>query len=94
MSDIRIYNTTGAANYLNCKPVYIHKLVYRGKLQARIYDDEGKLVERQPHDTRQGQGLYFLEEDLKEFQKNRKKPGRPTASKDKKLRKTTGSEQD
>ncbi len=89
MSDIKIYNTTGAANYLNCKPVYIHKLVYGGKLPARTYDEEGRLVERQPHDTHQGQGLYFLEEDLKEFQKTRKRPGRPEGSKDKKPRKIT-----
>lgn len=77
----QVMNTKGAAKYLGCSDTWIHKLVYRGKIKARVYDDSGVLVERQPQDHRQGQGLYFLQEDLDAYRPEKQR--RPRGSKDK-----------
>lgn len=68
-----IYNTVGAAHQLGCGVDNIHKLVSAGKLKARVYNAQGVLVEREQH-KKQGQGLYFLQEDIDAFQQIRKKP--------------------
>jgi len=78
---MQILNTKGAANKLGCSETWIHKLVSKGKLKARIYGDDGILVEHVPGDTRQGQGLYFLESDLETYKP--KTRGRPKGSKGK-----------
>lgn len=67
-----IYNSVGAARMLECGVDNIHKMVRAGKLKARMYGPEGVLVERDPL-RKQGQGLYFLQSDLDEFQKIRRK---------------------
>jgi hypothetical protein len=77
-----ILNTKGAAANLGCSVNWIHKLVYEGKIKARIYNDEGVLVEREIGSPRQGQGLYFYESDLAGYQPGVKR--RPMGSKDKK----------
>lgn len=77
----QVMNTKGAAKYLGCSDTWIHKLVYRGKIKACVYDENGALVERNPQDTRQGQGLYFLQEDLDSYRPERQR--RPRGSKDK-----------
>lgn len=77
----QVLNTKGAAKKLGCTENWIHKLVYKGKIKARIYDDNGVLTERQPHDQRQGQGLYFLESDLDAYKPEKQR--RPRGSKDK-----------
>jgi hypothetical protein len=57
-------NTKGAAKRLGCTETWIHKLVSAGKLKAYIYNVNGELVERSPEGKRQGQGLYFLAEEI------------------------------
>lgn len=76
---MEIYNTVGAARYLQCGIDNIHKLVSAGKLKGRVYGPEGVLIERRAR--KQGQGMYFLRSDLDEFVNNpqiihkpRKKP--------------------
>lgn len=76
-----LLNTKGAAAHLECTENWIHKLVQRGSLKAYVYNDEGVLVEREPHTTRQGQGLYFYQKDLDAYRRKRRGRGRPTASK-------------
>lgn len=71
-----IYNTVGAAHQLGCGVDNIHKLVSAGKLKAHVYNAQGVLVEREQH-KKQGQGLYFLQEDIEAFQRVRKKRGQP-----------------
>lgn len=78
----QVLNTKGAAKYLKCSETWIHKLVYKGDIKARIYDESGVLVERQAKDTRQGQGLYFLASDLDLYEP--KVQRRPRGSKNKK----------
>jgi hypothetical protein len=83
MMAIQVLNTRGAARRLGCTETWIHKLVSAGKLKAYTYDDNGVLVERTPEDKRQGQGLYFLANDVDTYQ-----PGvqrRPRGSKNKKI---------
>jgi hypothetical protein len=75
--EVSMFNTVGAAHYLKCSIPYIHKLVASNKLRAYIYNDLGKLVEREPDDLRQGQGLSFYESDLRAFDLNRVPRGRP-----------------
>lgn len=76
-----IYNTVGAAKYLKCGIDNIHKQVTRGKLRARKYNDDGVLVEWKQGDGHRGQGLYFLQSDLAEYQQSRKL-GRPFTKKE------------
>lgn len=78
---MQIVNTKGAAAKLGCSENWIHKLVSRGKLKAHIFV-EGVLVDHIPDGGRakQGQGLYFLESDLKAYQPKSK--GRPMGKKD------------
>lgn len=71
-----IYNSVGAAKYLGCTVDNIHGRVRSGSLKARKYNDAGKLVEWKQGDKHRGQGLYFLESDLNEYQRT-KKTGRP-----------------
>ena len=71
-----IYNTVGAAKQLNCGVDNIHKLVSSGKLKARVYNSQGVLIERE-QGKKQGQGLYFLQEDIDAFQRIRRRPGKP-----------------
>lgn len=68
MTAVPVLNTKGAARPLGCSETWIHKLVAAGKLKAYIYDAEGVLVEHQQDQKRQGQGLYFLAEDLARYQ--------------------------
>lgn len=81
MSLLHILNTKGAAKRLGCTQTWIHKLVLTGKLKAYIYDDNGVLVEHDPEQRRQGQGLYFLVSDVDTYQPNVKR--RPRGSKNK-----------
>lgn len=83
----QVMNTKGAAKYLGCSETWIHKLVYRGKIKAYVYDESGMLVERAPQDTRQGQGLYFLKTDLDAYQPEVQR--RPRGSKNKKSQETS-----
>ena len=78
---MQIINTKGAAKKLGCSETWIHKLVGKGLIKARVYDDEGILVEHIPGKSRQGQGLYFLESDLEAYQPKVKR--RPMGSKNK-----------
>lgn len=64
MNGLQILNTNGAAGRLGCTRTWIHKLVSTGKLKAYVYDDNGVLVEHQPEQKRQGQGLYFFASDI------------------------------
>lgn len=64
MTAAPVFNTKGAARRLGCSETWIHKLVATGKLKAYIYDSDGMLVERQPDQKRQGQGLYFVAEEV------------------------------
>ena len=68
MTVVQVLNTKGAARRLGCSETWIHKLVATSKLKAYIYDTDGVLVERQPEGKRQGQGLYFLVEDIDIYQ--------------------------
>ena len=68
MNGLHVLNTKGAARRLGCTETWIHKLVATGKLKAYVYDDKGMLVEHQPDVKRQGQGLYFLMDDVDNYQ--------------------------
>jgi hypothetical protein len=68
MGDVlQVLNTNGAARRLGCTKTWIHKLVSMGKLKAYVYDDNGILVEHQPEQKRQGQGLYFSAADIDSY---------------------------
>ncbi len=82
MNGLHVLNTKGAARRLGCTETWIHKLVSTGKLKAYVYDDNGTLVEHRPDVKRQGQGLYFLTDDVDRYQssitlrsKGKKPPG-------------------
>ncbi len=77
-----VLNTKGAAKRLGCTETWIHKLVAVGKLRAYVYNSEGVLVEHNPEEKRQGQGLYFLITDLDIYQPHVSR--RPRGSKNKK----------
>ena len=79
MNVSQVLNTKGAAKRLGCTETWIHKLVAAGKLRAYVYNDDGVLVEHNPEERRQGQGLYFLASDLDVYQPNVQ--GRPRGSK-------------
>ncbi len=68
MTAVQVLNTKGAARRLGCSETWIHKLVAKGSLKAYAYDKEGVLREHQSDQKRQGQGLYFLTEDLDAYQ--------------------------
>ena len=68
MTAVQVLNTKGAARRLGCSQTWVHKLVAASKLKAYIYDTNGVLVEHQPQEKRQGQGLYFLAEDIDTYQ--------------------------
>ena len=70
MDVTQVINTKGAAKRLGCTETWIHKLVSAGKLRAYVYDDNGVLVEHKPEEKRQGQGLYFLVNDVDNYQTN------------------------
>ncbi len=82
MLEMQFLNTKGAARRLGCTETWIHKLVSAGKLKAYIYDNEGILMIRKQEDKRQGQGLYFLLEDLDAYVPDVQR--RPRGSKNKK----------
>ena len=65
---IQVLNTKGAAKRLGCSETWVQKLASAGKLKAYIYDEDGLLVERKPDSKRQGQGLYFLANDIDIYQ--------------------------
>jgi hypothetical protein len=87
MAVVQVLNTKGAARQLGCSETWIHKLVAAGKLKAYIYDADGVLVEHQKDQKRQGQGLYFLAEDLNTYQPAVQR--RPRGSKNKRLQHRT-----
>ncbi len=68
MGGLQVFNTNGAARRLGCTRTWIHKLVAAGKLKAYVYDEAGVLVPHQPERKRQGQGLYFVVEDLEQYE--------------------------
>lgn len=68
MDVLQVINTNGAARRLGCTRTWIHKLVSAGKLRAYVYDENGVLVEHQPEQKRQGQGLYFFIADIDHYQ--------------------------
>jgi hypothetical protein len=68
MSVMQVLNTKGAARRLGCSQTWVHKLVSAGKLKTYTYDEQGVLVERLPTAKRQGQGLYFLVEEVDTYQ--------------------------
>jgi len=68
MTVVQVLNTKGAARKLGCSQTWIHKLVAKGLLKAYAYDEEGVLMEHHSDQKRQGQGLYFLTEDLDTYQ--------------------------
>jgi hypothetical protein len=68
MTAVQVLNTKGAARKLGCSETWIHKLVAKGLLKAYAYDEEGALREHHSDQKRQGQGLYFLAEDLETYQ--------------------------
>lgn len=70
MNVVQVLNTNGAARRLGCTRTWIHKLVSAGKLKAYVYDEYGVLVEHKPEQKRQGQGLYFLSDDIDQYQSN------------------------
>lgn len=72
MNGLHVFNTKGAAKRLGCTETWIHKLVSAGKLKAYVYDDNGTLVEHRPDVKRQGQGLYFLIDDVDSYQSSAK----------------------
>jgi hypothetical protein len=86
MTVVQVLNTKGAARRLGCSETWIHKLVATSKLKAYIYDMDGVLVERQPEGKRQGQGLYFLAEDIDSYQPTVQR--RPRGSKNKQSQKS------
>jgi len=67
MDVLQVINTNGAARRLGCTRTWIHKLVSAGKLRAYVYDENGVLVEHQPDQKRQGQGLYFFIADIDHY---------------------------
>lgn len=81
---MQILNTVGVAKKLGCSENWIHKLVAKGRIKAHVYGDDGILIEHNPGDPKQGQGLYFLEDDLKAYQPHKR--GRPMGAKDKQKR--------
>jgi hypothetical protein len=83
MNVLHVLNTKGAAKRLGCTETWIHKLVSAGKLKAYVYDDNGTLIEHRPEVKRQGQGLYFLTDDVDNYQSNVLR--RPRGSKNKSL---------
>jgi hypothetical protein len=83
MNVLHVLNTNGAARRLGCTKTWIHKLVATGKLKAYVYDENGVLVEHKPEQKRQGQGLYFLTEDIEHYRveiSKRSKGSRDTGS--------------
>jgi hypothetical protein len=60
-------NTKGAAAFLGCTQNWIHKLVARRLLIAHNYNSQGTLELHDPDNPRQGQGLYFYPENLKQY---------------------------
>lgn len=68
MDVLQALNTNGAARRLGCTKTWIHKLVSTGKLKAYVYNENGVLVEHKPEQKRQGQGLYFLADDVDQYQ--------------------------
>ena len=92
MIAVQVLNTKGAARRLGCSQTWIHKLVSTGKLRAYIYDPDGILVERQPDQKRQGQGLYFLAEEVDTYQPAVQR--RPRGSKNKSRSKTFLNDQE
>jgi hypothetical protein len=76
LTESNVYNTLGAAKYLGCTIDNIHGRVRNGHLRAHKYDENGVLVEWKEGDKHRGQGLYFLQSDLDEY-KRTKKRGRP-----------------
>jgi hypothetical protein len=82
MTAIQVLNTRGAARRLGCSETWIHRLVSQGRLKAYIYDEEGVLVEHEPSDKRQGQGLCFFVGDVDTYQPQVQR--RPRGSKNKK----------
>lgn len=81
MGTTQVLNTKGAARQLGCSQTWIHKLVAAGKLKAHIYGDHGGLVERSNGQRRQGQGLYFLAQEIATYQPTVQR--RPRGSKNK-----------
>lgn len=81
MTGVQVLNTKGAAKRLGCSETWIYKLVSAGKLKAYAYNDNGLLVERQPREKRQGQGLYFLLDDVDTYQPDAQR--RPRGSQNK-----------
>ena len=76
-----LLNAKGAALRLGCSRTWIRKLVEKGKLSAYVYGDNGALEQHQLGQSRQGQGLYFMESDLEAYQPGTN--GRPMGSHDK-----------
>lgn len=68
MTVVQVLNTKGAARRLGCSETWVHKLVAAGKIKAYVYDEEGLLVEHKPGEKRQGQGLYFVAEEVDTYQ--------------------------
>ena len=81
MTGVQVLNIKGAAKRLGCSETWIYKLVSAGKLKAYAYNDNGMLVERWPKEKRQGQGLYFLLDDVDTYQPNAQR--RPRGSQNK-----------
>lgn len=67
MTAMHVLNTKGAARRLGCSETWVHKLVAAGKLKAYSYDKEGVLVEHHSDQKRQGQGLYFLADEVDSY---------------------------
>jgi hypothetical protein len=88
----QVMNTKGAAKYLGCSETWIHKLVYRGKVKAHVYNEDGVLVERVPQETRQGQGLYFLKDDLDAYQPEVQRRPRGSKNKDQQSQEITSED--
>ncbi len=68
MARMQVLNTKGAAKRLGCSLTWIHRLVSTGKLKAYVYDDNGRLVERNPDEKRQGQAMSFRVKDVDAYQ--------------------------
>lgn len=69
----RLYNTVGAAKYLDRTIDNVHQRVRSGSLKAYCYNAEGVLVERPagPISDNRGQGLYFYEHDLEKYRQTK-----------------------
>ena len=74
-------NTKGAALKLGCSITWIRKLVEDSKLTTYIYNDQGTMEQYQPGQPHQGQGMYFLEDDLADYRP--KASRRPMGARDK-----------